>query len=370
MTPDTVKTDTLVCDTISRILWREKSFALADTLRDTLRSSCGFDSIYYVLNVQTEHCEPPIPPCSEMLTITADTTVCDTLMPYRWRDTLFTESARYEILLKDKRDCDSLLWILTLQTTHCPYPSVTFSADTTICDTVSEIEWRDRIFSVSSELRDTLFDTFGADSVYFVLNLSTRLCCPDIIAWTYDTLVCDTLLPFTWIIDGLTFIFEQAETQQRDVSHPKWTQCTGMNYTVSLDTIHCERLYPLIVNKYNWQLLLDNVTLRQLFPNQTARSLQWYKNEQPIPGATEDDYSEQNELHGRFQLRLELDDNRIIWSNILDINIEHAEVEQLVHVRIFNSHGIPVREDQLTRGIYLYRYEKGDTIWTEKRLVP
>ena len=264
MTPDTVRTDTLVCDTLSQITWREKSFTLADTLRDTLRSSCGFDSIYYVMKVETEHCEPPIPPCPEMLIITADTMVCDTLMPYRWRDTLFVEPATYEILYKDQRDCDSLLYILTLSTEHCERPE---------------------------------------------------------------------------------------PPEPPDPPTPPEPEC-----------------YPIIVNKYNWVLLVDNVAVQKLFPNRTVQAYQWYKNGEPIPGANEDDYSEHDELHGEFQMILKLDGDEDICSNILEINIEqHAE--QPIQVRIFNSHGMPVSENQITRGIYLIRYEQGDKQWTEKKLV-
>ena len=65
---------------------------------------------------------------------------------------------------------------------------------------------------------------------------------------------------------------------------------------------------------------------------------------------------------------LKLDGDEDICSNILEINIEqHAE--QPIQVRIFNSHGMPVSENQITRGIYLYRYEQGDKQWTEKKLV-
>ncbi len=60
MTPDTIRTDTIVCDATSQILWRDSLYSIADTLRDTLRSFCGFDSIYYVLNVNTEPCEEPL----------------------------------------------------------------------------------------------------------------------------------------------------------------------------------------------------------------------------------------------------------------------------------------------------------------------
>ena len=88
MTPDTIRTDTTVCDTLSRITWHGKEFALTDTLRDTLRSSCGFDSIYYLMRVETEHCESP---CPEIHYATRDTTVCDTLMPFTWHGLLFNK---------------------------------------------------------------------------------------------------------------------------------------------------------------------------------------------------------------------------------------------------------------------------------------
>ena len=257
MTPDTVRTDTLVCDTLPQITWREKSFTMADTLRDTLRSSCGFDSIYYVMKVETEHCEPPIPPCPEMLIITADTMVCDTLMPYRWRDTLFVEPTTYEILYKDQRDCDSLLYILTLSTEHCERPDPPTPPD---------------------------------------------------------------------------------PPEPPDPPQPQ-TQ------------------YPLIVNKYNWQLLLDNVTFRKLFPERTATTMQWYKNDEPIPGATDDDYSEQNELNGRFQLRIELDNNQTIWSNILIIS--DTKEEAPIEIKVYRW-----------QNLYMIRYEQGEKVWTEKRLIP
>ena len=311
MTPDTIRTDTTVCDTLQRIAWRGKEYAVADTLRDTVYSHCGFDSIYYELHVATEHCEPPVPPCPELITITADTMVCDTLMPYRWRDTLFTEPATYEILYKNQWGCDSLLRVLTL---------------------------------------------------------GTQVCCPNVVTITADTTVCDTLMPFTWTIGGQTFVFEQAETQEREMPHPKWTECTGTNYVLRLDTFHCEKLWQIIVNKYNWQLLLDNVSLSRFFPQNAARTYQWYKNETPIPGANGDDYSEQNELCGRFQLRVEMDNGQTIWSNILEIG--KAQVEEPIRVRIYDSHGVPVQENQVSHGVYLYRYEQGDRKWTEKRLIP
>ena len=271
--------------------------------------NCRAMSEPFLLTVK--ECEPPVPPCPEMVTITADTLVCDTLMPYRWRDTLFTETARYEILYKDQQGCDSLLAIYTL---------------------------------------------------------SVQKCCPTIATLRYDTVVCDTLMPFTWVIDGYTYVFEEPETQAREVMHTKWTDCQEKQYYVRVQTIHCEKLWPLIVNKYNWQLLLDNVAMARFFPGRAIRALQWYKDGQAIIGATGDDYSEQNELHGVFQLQIELDGQQIVWSNILTIGDEQEE-PQPVQVRIYNSRGMLMREDQMTRGVYLYHYQQGDYIWTEKRVV-
>ena len=96
---------------------------------------------------------------------------------------------------------------------------------------------------------------------------------------------------------------------------------------------------------------------------------QWYKNGEPIPGANEDDYSEYDELHGTFQMILTLDGDEEVCSNILEINTAVQE-EQPVHVFIYDSRGVPVRENQVTHGIYLYRYEQGDQVWTEKKFIP
>ena len=422
MTPDTIRTDTTVCDTLQQIAWRGKEYAVADTLRDTVYSHCGFDSIYYELHVETKHCEPP---CPELITITADTMVCDTLMPYRWRDTLFTEPATYEILYKNERGCDSLLRVLTLNTQICCPKMVTIPVDTVVCDTLMPYRWRDTLFTEPATYeilykdqrgcdsllrvltlgtqvccpkmvtipvdtvvcdtlmpyrwRDTLFtepatyeilykNERGCDSLLRVLTLGTQVCCPNVVTITADTTVCDTLMPFTWTIGGQTFVFEQAETQEREMPHPKWSECTGTNYVLRLDTFHCEKLWQIIVNKYNWQLLLDNMSLSRFFPQNAARTYQWYKNEVPIPGANGDDYSEQNELCGRFQLRVEMDNGQTIWSNILEIG--KAQVEEPVRVRIYDSHGVPVQENHVSHGVYLYRYEQGDRKWTEKRLIP
>ena len=192
MTPDTIRTDTTVCDTLQQIAWRGKEYAVADTLRDTVYSHCGFDSIYYELHVTTKHCEPP---CPELITITTDTTVCDTLMPYRWRDTLFTEPATYEILYKNERGCDSLLRVLTLNTQICCPKMVTITVDTVVCDTLMPYRWRDTLFTEPATYEILYKDQRGCDSLLRVLTLGTQVCCPNVVTITADTMVCDTLMP-------------------------------------------------------------------------------------------------------------------------------------------------------------------------------
>ena len=145
--------------------------------------------------------------------------------------------------------------------------------------------------------------------------------------------------------------------------------CRTESEPFRLDVEECHRCANIIVNKYNWVLLVDNVKVRELFPNRTVLGYQWYKNGEPIPGANEDDYSEFDELHGTFQMILTLDGDEEVCSNILEINTAVQE-EQPVHVFIYDSRGVPVRENQVTHGIYLYRYEQGDQVWTEKKFIP
>ena len=373
MTPDTVRKDTTVCDTISQILWREKSFALADTLRDTLRTPCGFDSIYYIMKVGTEIC------CPDLLTITADTVVCDTLMPYRWRDTLFTEPAKYEILYKNQRGCDSLLLILTLNNKIC-CPDLHYTTrDTIVCDTLMPYTWHGLLFDVPGSQTTIEQDERGCDTLQTTWTLNTKICCPDLITITADTTVCDTLMPYRWRDTLFT------EPAKYEILYKNQRGCDSLLYVLTLSTTYCERpepptppdpptppepeCYPIIVNKYNLVLLVDNVKVSELFPNRTVQTFQWYKNGEPISGANEDDYSEQDELHGEFQIILTLNGGEEVCSNILAINVEQ-QAQQPIQVRIFNSHGMPVSENQITRGIYLYRYEQGEIVWTEKRLIP
>ena len=276
----------------------------------------------------------------------------------------------------DKPNCRSVSEPFHLLTTYCN-TAVDQYKDTTACDTLLPITWRGHEWRIDSTLVDTLRDIDIDDSVYVHKTLQTIICCPEILRYRLDSAVCDTLLPFPWAFIDTIPIFSDPGTQDIAYTHTKWHKCVGEIYTLALDTFHCERLYPILVNKYNWQLLLDNIALRRFFPERTPVAYRWYKNEQAIEGADQDDYSEQNILHGIFQLRVRLDDDLYVWSNILEILDTPAQ--QPVRIRVYNSRGWLIDEQTieegvfrptLPSGIYLIQYQQSDHVWTEKILVP
>ena len=203
-------------------------------------------------------------------------------------------------------------------------------------------------------------------------SVITKECCPVVPEHRKEIVVCDSLLPYTWNVFGESIRFDAPGTQVFGPKMDNRPECYSEKYIVTLDTIHCEHLYPLIVNKYNWQLLCNNVELRRFFPEQQAKEYQWYRVQgeeaEPIEGATADNYAEQQELHGAYQLRVTMDDGDYVWSQVLQI--DESQGEQPVSVRIYNSRGMQVSEDQMKHGIFLLIFQQGKHVWTEKRLIP
>ena len=247
--------------------------------------------------------------------------------------------------------------------------------DTTACDTLLyyDLTWRGHVWPAAGTVVDTLRDIDIDDSVYVYKTLQTTICCPEIRTSRVDSAVCDTLLPFLWFYQDTMLLFGDIGEQEVEYPHWRWENCIGEVHTLALDTFHCERLFPIIVNKYNWQLLLDYVAFRRIFPDMHPLEFQWFKDSVAIEGANADDYSEENELHGYYQLRIKLDrtvDNHdeYIWSNILDI-MPTSGFAPIIK-RIYNSQGILVSEEKTGSGVYLIHYQQGDRIWTEKKIRP
>ena len=240
--------------------------------------------------------------------------------------------------------------------------------DTIVCDTLMPYAWRDILWQEVGDSDVMLRYTTGEDSVLMTYMLFTEHCCPDIRYGTCHLAICDTLLPFTWHYRDTSVVFADISDEHHiPIPHWHWTDCTDSVYTLTIDTFRCERLWPIIVNKYNWQLLLDHVTLRRFFPERIPKAYQWYKDSVAIDGATDDDYSEQNELHGTYQLLVWMDDDSYIWSNTITLNDTPEPLPVSIH--IYNSHGLPVTDDRLTRGVYIIHYRQGDRVWAEKKIV-
>jgi hypothetical protein len=352
----TERIDTVVCDTLMPYLWRGRLYTEPGSVEELYKNIRDCDSLQRIFTLSTERC------CPELKTEVRDTTVCDTLMPYLWRGELFTAPGTKEIRYKNTRDCDSLLRVFTLSTERCCRAMQTVEIDTVVCDTLMPYFWRGKLYTEPATDEQLYMNARGCDSLLGIYTLTTELCCPALQYVNHDTVVCDTLLPFVW--DGIVF----QDIASEEVMNYDSRGCETILHTYTLDTVHCERLWLIIVNKYNWQLLCDNVALRRFFPNRTAMGFQWYKDGTPVLGATEDDYAEQNELHGTYQLRVTLDGGQMIWSNIIEL-LDTPSPEP-IFVEIYDSRGVLVREDQVTHGIYLYRYTQGERTWTEKKLIP
>ena len=242
------------------------------------------------------------------------------------------------------------------------------ATDTIVCDTLMPFTWHDIQWLSTGDSAVMLHYTTGEDSVLMTYVMQNEHCCPNIQYGTSQLTICDTLLPFTWHYRDTSVVFTSVNDEhQVPVPHWRWTDCTDSVYTLTIDTFRCERLWPIIVNKYNWQLMVNHVALRRFFPEQMVRAYLWYKDSMAINDATADEYSEQNELHGIYQLLIWMNDDSYAWSNI--ITITDTPEPQPVIMHIYNSNGMPVTEQRLTPGIYIYHYQQGDHVWTQKKII-
>ena len=198
--------------------------------------------------------------------------------------------------------------------------------------------------------------------------------CPEIIKAPIDTTVCDTLLPFTW--RGVLF----TEPATKDTILQNQQGCDSIELTLTLDTAHCERpvsLYPILVNKYDWVLLVDNKAVRRFFPDKEPIAYIWYHNDQLIEDANEDDYSTEQRLEGTYQVFLLFADSSQIGSNIIEIL--PPETPQPTLISVYNYNGRLIRHwithnlsepFTLPKGIYLIRFEQAGEVTTKKLLIP
>lgn len=246
--------------------------------------------------------------------------------------------------------------------------------DTTVCDTLMPYPWHAIEWTQAGDSTILYHYSTGEDSIAITYILRNIHCCPSIESIRMDSAICDTLLPFEWTFGDTTLTYLRPEGQAFEYPHERWTTCTGKVYTFVLDTFHCERLYPIIVNKYNRVLLCNNALMAQLFPELQISGYQWYKDGEAIEGATEGNYSEEDELQGAFQLRVRMDNNQFVWSRVLQLTPTTASAEQ--RLRIYNHYGLMIYEatddmscPSLPRGIYILIFEQDGEHISQKKMI-
>lgn len=132
----------------------------------------------------------------------------------------------------------------------------------------------------------------------------------------------------------------------------------------------------ILVNLYDWQLLVNNAALQSLYPGSVVTAYMWFKDGERIEDAVEDEYSELERLEGSFQVLLVLQSGDTICSNIVTI-LPLPEVPP-TEVRVYNANGRLVLQTATTdrlqailpKGIYLVRIEQGSTVSSRKIFIP
>lgn len=263
----------------------------------------------------------PIDTCPGYIIMHHDTTVCDTAMPYRWHGVQFNFGAEKRVITEGASGCDSVLNIYNLRTTHCERTEVPEEVPVTPVDSVptDTIPTTPPSPQPPSETPDNPDTPTAPDTPNPPDN-------PD----NPDT----------------------PETPTPPAPNPPTPSTPPTPATPSSQT-----LYPIIVNKYDYVLLVNNNRVAELFPNNRPVSYQWYKDEVPIAGATEDDYSEQGRLVGTFQMYITMDNESVIQSNIITIKPLN---EQRIYRKLY----------AITPHIYAVYIEDEDGSRIEKVLIP
>jgi len=184
-----------VCQQDLPYVWRGKNYSLTGEYADTVASPNECDSIFnlYLTVLDTTFS-------------TATYTICQG-EEVRWNGKTYTAAGTYRDTLVNAVGCDSLL-TLKIQYKDCqddpnnplnpmPFIIVRDTLDTTIC--VGEyLDWRGIHYTDPGVYRDTGYYWFGWDSVYWVLDLKTKVCDCDTTYGANDTTICAPSLPLLW----------------------------------------------------------------------------------------------------------------------------------------------------------------------------
>ncbi len=229
------------------------------------------------------------------------------------------------------------------------YQGVWYNRDTAFVRQLTNAEGCDSLVSVSLTLTYTpTFDTtylVGCDSVmynnrwYYADTKNTYTITrpykgdhthTDIVRVRYSS-------SFDYQMEGQDSVWFETRYLYRDtVMTWHLTNAAGCDSTVyfHVDVIPSgskpaddEGIEDLIVNKYDWIIVLNNRRLRMLFPNHEPESFVWLKNGQPQPWYKRDYYTEDRLLDGTFQMVLNIA-GQTVRSNIIVVNQPDAAPRQ------------------------------------------
>lgn len=132
--------------------------------------------------VYVEDCDTP---CPDVIKDRVDTVVCSSEMPFTWRGYEYTVAATRFWVEKSARGCDSIdhRWHLSTKDCSIPCPELqTITTTEILCDTMLQnygFIWRGKTFTEIGTYSDTIYSDRGCDSICFVLKLDTVICLPE-----------------------------------------------------------------------------------------------------------------------------------------------------------------------------------------------
>ena len=174
--------DSTICESTLPLTWNSRTFTTAGTQRDTLTAVTGADSVV-VMHLTV------------LPTTYADLsdTVVENALPHLFLDHSYVSDTLDTLRLENAAGCDSLLHYRLVV-----HPNVAATADSTVCESALPFTWNDSLFDGAREVATLLTAHTGADSL-----LTMRLhVVPTTYHTLLDTVV-ENQLPYT--LHGKTF---------------------------------------------------------------------------------------------------------------------------------------------------------------------
>lgn len=152
--------DTCVENQLPFILWTHRYYSdTLDTLRFHTVHGCD-SSIFFSLKVWNND------------TLSLDTVVCDTLLPFIWHGIPFTHDTSFTLQLTNQHNADSIV-TFTFDTVSCR-PNITYF-DTVVCDSLLPYTWHGITFFSDSSVTMRYSASDDSDSIV-VHTLYTTIC--------------------------------------------------------------------------------------------------------------------------------------------------------------------------------------------------